>query len=64
MQACVRRRSVDSVEANPACPDRATAEKAVNAVWESCFKDTRPFDEVRALAPVFSRILMAVTQIY
>lgn len=55
---------MDSVEANPACPDRATAEKAVNAVWESCFKDTRPFDEVRALAPVFSRILMAVTQIY
>ena len=35
-----------SVKANPACPDEAAAEKAVNEVWESCFKDTRPFDEV------------------
>lgn len=22
------------------------AEKAVNEVWDSCFQDTRPFDEV------------------
>ena len=35
-----------SVRANPACPDQATAERAVNEVWESCFNDTRPFDEV------------------
>ncbi|KAI9452334.1 metalloprotease ATP23 [Russula earlei] len=34
-QACVRRRAVLS-----------TAERAVNEVWESCFNDTRPFDEV------------------
>jgi inner membrane protease ATP23 len=34
--------------ANPGCPDRETAEKAVNEVWESCFNDTRPFDEVRS----------------
>jgi mitochondrial inner membrane protease ATP23 len=46
-QACVRRRAVESVMANPVCPDRETAEKAVNEVWESCFSDTRPFDEVR-----------------
>lgn len=46
-QACVRRRAVLSVRANPACPDEATAERAVNEVWESCFNDTRPFDEVR-----------------
>lgn len=32
--------------ANPACPDAETAEKVVNEVWESCFNDTRPFDEV------------------
>ena len=32
--------------ANAACPDAATAEKVVNEVWESCFNDTRPFDEV------------------
>lgn len=45
-QACVRRRAVLSVAANPACPDTETAEKAVNEVWDSCFQDTRPFDEV------------------
>ncbi|KAG5644972.1 hypothetical protein DXG03_007344 [Asterophora parasitica] len=44
-QACVRRRAVISVAENPACPDIATAEKAVNEVWDSCFTDTRPFDE-------------------
>ena len=35
-----------SVAANPACPDTETAERAVNEVWDSCFQDTRPFDEV------------------
>ncbi|KAI0347986.1 metalloprotease ATP23 [Trametopsis cervina] len=45
-QACVRRRAVVSVRANPNCPDAATAERAVNEVWESCFNDTRPFDEI------------------
>ncbi|KAI0059423.1 metalloprotease ATP23 [Artomyces pyxidatus] len=44
-QACVRRRAVMSVMANPSCPDEASAERAVNEVWESCFNDTRPFDE-------------------
>jgi hypothetical protein len=27
-------------------PSQEVAEKAVNEVWGSCFKDTRPFDEV------------------
>lgn len=45
-QACVRRRSIESVAQNPACPDVATAERAVNEVWDSCFSDTRPFDEI------------------
>ena len=36
-----------SVMANPNCPDKESAERAVNEVWESCFNDTRPFDEVR-----------------
>lgn len=35
-----------SVAANPACSDVEAAEKAVNEVWDSCFPDTRPFDEV------------------
>jgi Peptidase M76 family len=47
LQACVRRRAIDSVTANAACPNEAAAERAVNEVWESCFNDTRPFDEVR-----------------
>ncbi|KAF8131409.1 peptidase M76 family-domain-containing protein [Boletus edulis] len=46
-QTCVRRRAILSVRANPSCPDEATAARAVNEVWESCFNDTRPFDEVR-----------------
>jgi hypothetical protein len=47
LQTCVRRRAVMSVMANPNCPDKESAERAVNEVWESCFNDTRPFDEVR-----------------
>lgn len=45
-QACVRRRAVLSVRANPKCLDESTAQRAVNEVWESCFNDTRPFDEI------------------
>ncbi|KAF5381213.1 hypothetical protein D9757_007875 [Collybiopsis confluens] len=45
-QACVRRRAITSVAANPACPSPAHAERAVNEVWDSCFADTRPFDEI------------------
>ncbi|KAF8514275.1 metalloprotease ATP23 [Gautieria morchelliformis] len=45
-QVCARRRAILSVSANPNCPDTATAERAVNEVWESCFSDTRPFDEI------------------
>ncbi|WVW85615.1 mitochondrial inner membrane protease ATP23 [Kwoniella bestiolae CBS 10118] len=45
-QACVKRRAILSVLANPSCKSPEMAEKAVNEVWESCFKDTRPFDEI------------------
>jgi len=45
-QACVRRRAIISVANNPSCPNEAAAEQAVNEVWESCFNDTRPFDEI------------------
>ena len=37
--------------ANPNCQNKEFAERAVNEVWESCFNDTRPFDEVR-LQPI------------
>jgi len=45
-QDCVRRRAIVSVRQHPACPDEETAEKVVNEVFESCVKDTRPFDEI------------------
>ncbi|KAL5332287.1 mitochondrial inner membrane protease atp23 [Aspergillus crustosus] len=45
-QECVRRRAILSVQARPTCQDRAHAEKVVNEVWDSCFRDTRPFDEI------------------
>ncbi|KAG0357833.1 metalloprotease ATP23 [Gamsiella multidivaricata] len=44
-QECVKRRAIISVVANPKCPSHAAAERAVNAVFESCYNDTRPFDE-------------------
>ena len=64
-QACVRRRAILSVRANPNCLDEATAARAVNEVWESCFNDTRPFDEVRQPSRVCVRDRMTLpTQIY
>jgi mitochondrial inner membrane protease ATP23 len=45
-QSCVRRRAVQSVMSRPQCKDEAHAVKAVNEVWDSCFADTRPFDEI------------------
>lgn len=48
-QACVRRRAILSVAANPNCKSREEAERVVNEVFDSCFPDTRPFDEVRCL---------------
>jgi mitochondrial inner membrane protease ATP23 len=45
-QDCVRRRAIHSVRNRPNCPDEATAAKTVDEVWQSCFRDTRPFDEI------------------
>ncbi|KAI9675380.1 MAG: Mitochondrial inner membrane protease atp23 [Caeruleum heppii] len=45
-QECVRRRAVLSVMNRPGCKDDLQAVKVVNEVWESCFADTRPFDEI------------------
>lgn len=45
-QACVRRRAVLSLLARPWCKDDVHAVKTINEVWDSCFSDTRPFDEV------------------
>ncbi|CCH61934.1 hypothetical protein TBLA_0F04010 [Henningerozyma blattae CBS 6284] len=45
-QECVKRRAILSVMGNPKCADKKEAERAVNQVWDSCFNDTRPFEEI------------------
>ncbi|KAI0097650.1 peptidase M76 family-domain-containing protein [Nemania sp. FL0031] len=45
-QDCVRKRAVQSLLHRPRCKDDVQAVKVVNQVWDSCFSDTRPFDEV------------------
>ncbi|KAJ3319770.1 Mitochondrial inner membrane protease atp23 [Blyttiomyces sp. JEL0837] len=45
-EACVRRRAILSVKQNPSCQGEGVAEDAVRAVWDSCFKDTAPYDEI------------------
>uniref|UniRef100_A0A0D9VFY2 Mitochondrial inner membrane protease ATP23 n=1 Tax=Leersia perrieri TaxID=77586 RepID=A0A0D9VFY2_9ORYZ len=42
-QECVKRRSLMSVRNNPYCSNSA-AKDAVEAVWDICYNDTRPFD--------------------
>ena len=46
LQECVRRRAALSVAGRPSCKDDVQAARVVNEVWESCFRDTRPFDEI------------------
>lgn len=45
-QDCVRRRATLSVRGHPKCKDDVHAAKTVNQVFDSCFTDTRPFDEI------------------
>ena len=44
-KACVRRRAELSVGMNPYCGG-AKARAAVDAVFDTCFKDTQPFDRI------------------
>lgn len=46
LQDCVRKRAVQSMMARPWVKDDVQAVKVVNEVWDSCFNDTRPFDEI------------------
>lgn len=46
MQDCVKRRATLSMMNRPGVKDDVQAAKLVNEVWDSCFVDTRPFDEV------------------
>lgn len=45
-QKCVRRRAELSVAMNPYCGGPAGAKKAVDAVFDTCFADTAPFDRI------------------
>ena len=45
-QNCVRMRAIQSVMARSTCRDDVHATKVVNEVWDSCFSDKRPFEEV------------------
>nr|ACG42680.1 ku70-binding protein [Zea mays] len=40
---CVKRRALMSVKNNPYCSEGA-AKDAIDAVWDICYNDTRPFD--------------------
>lgn len=46
LQECVRRRATLSVAARPGCKDDVQAARVVLQVWDGCFRDTRPFDEI------------------
>jgi inner membrane protease ATP23 len=46
LQECVRRRATLSLMARPEIKDDVHAAKIINEVWDSCFNDTRPFDEI------------------
>ncbi|KAK5686434.1 Mitochondrial inner membrane protease atp23 [Elasticomyces elasticus] len=47
LQECVRRRATLSVMARPGCTGgEEMAGRVVSEVWEGCFGDTRPFDEI------------------
>ncbi|KAK4217343.1 mitochondrial inner membrane protease atp23 [Rhypophila decipiens] len=45
-QNCVRSRAVMSVMNRPTCKDDKHAVRVVNEVWDSCFNDKRPFEEI------------------
>ena len=45
-QDCVRRRAAAALMANPKVNSRSEAEFHVNAVFDACFRDTRPFERI------------------
>ena len=45
-QKCVRMRAVLSLLARPACKDDVHAVRVVNQVWDSCYADKRPFNDI------------------
>ncbi|XP_010549758.1 PREDICTED: mitochondrial inner membrane protease ATP23-like [Tarenaya hassleriana] len=42
-QECIRRRVMKSMRANPECTEAASKD-AMEAIWDICYNDTKPFD--------------------
>lgn len=42
----MKRRAIAELKQLPHCQGERVAEDAVRAVWDSCFNDTAPFDEI------------------
>jgi mitochondrial inner membrane protease ATP23 len=45
-QDCVKRRATLSITNGTDVKDLREAAKIVDSVWDSCFADTRPFDDI------------------
>jgi mitochondrial inner membrane protease ATP23 len=45
-QECVRRRATIAMLRRPGVENQEQAAEHIDSVWESCFRDTRPFDEI------------------
>ncbi|KAJ3033433.1 Mitochondrial inner membrane protease atp23, partial [Rhizophlyctis rosea] len=45
-QTCVKRRTIFALKQLPQCQGEGVAEGAVRTVWDKCFADKAPFDEI------------------
>jgi inner membrane protease ATP23 len=45
IKECVKRRALIGLAAAPHCQG-AAGKEALNKVWDKCFADTAPFDEI------------------
>lgn len=45
-QECIRRRTTLSLLNNPGCISQKHIESSIDRVWNTCYKDTKPFDKV------------------
>jgi inner membrane protease ATP23 len=45
-QVCVKRRAILSLKENPKFAGPGIAKEAVNRVWDRCFNDKAPFDDI------------------
>lgn len=58
LKECVRRRVMKSVIANPYCSE-AAAKDAMEAVWDVCYNDTKPFDRAPWINAMTKRLAAA-----